>query len=502
MAFEDLLDSSKYEVPIKARPSITINGVNLRIYGFELTGLPDILLPPTRQRTTTLTGRHGQLSFGDLYENWNFSVEGQIVGQNLEDVVKKQHQLLRFLDIERDQDFAIGEQNYSGLRFELSGAPLFASKGSVDVTQNGKSISGTGTLFTAYAKPGATFEVDGDSTIYTIESVQSDTGLNVTPAISRASGSILSYRIERRRYLLVSYDGSSSISPITDRGFNKQGGVGDIVRLGYNFTFGFYTVYPYWVGDTFTRTFSGMASEDIKTLEYIGNAPSPPVYFIQGVADNPSITAGKTVLQATCDGKVSGTGVKGELITPFVGQLWGTSAVGTQKVDYVPIETTSSFGAHVSNSGQDYLIYPNLKLNKERLSGFMSCKLPTHSNTPVSQELITFYLDTDNYLEINWKLDGDVFLELKDNGGATKVPQTDYQGSLATAGYHTIGFWYDSAGVLDEKDGHTYYAKVLIDGEIAWSTKDGTDCPEFTNSLTNLQIKADYYDGAMPGLIL
>ena len=133
MPFEDLFDSSNYEVPIKARPSITINGMNLRIYGFELTGMPDIALPPTSQRTSNLTGRHGQLAFGDLYENWNFSVEGQIVGQNLEDVVKKQHQLLRFLDIERDQDFAIGETTYQGLRFEISGAPLFANKGTVEM---------------------------------------------------------------------------------------------------------------------------------------------------------------------------------------------------------------------------------------------------------------------------------------------------------------------------------------------------------------------------------
>ena len=242
-----------------------------------------------------------------------------------------------------------------------------------------------------------------------------------------------------------------------------------------------------------------MASEDIKTLEYIGNAPSPPVYFIQGVADNPSITAGKTVLQVTCDGKVSGTGIKREVITPYIAATLGNSPSGTQKVDYVPIETTSSFGAHVTNSTYDYLQYSNLKLNKERLSGFISCKLPTLSSGIVG--LFKFYSGTQHHFEVRRDSQDKIYLHLKISN-ATKTPQDEYVDELATAGYHTIGFWYDSGGVLDEKDGTTYYSKILIDGEIAWSTTDGFDCPAFTSSLTHLQINANPSHGSLPGLTL
>ena len=478
MAFEDLLDSSKYEVPVKARPSITINGVNLRVYGFELTGLPDILLPPTRQRTTTLTGRHGQLSFGDLYENWNFSIDGQIVGQNLEDVVQKQHKLLRFLDIERDQDFAIGEQNYTGLRFELSGAPLFADKGTVNVTSNQKSVTGVGTLFTAYAKPGATFEVAGDSTIYTIESVPSDTSIIVNPSITRATGSSLSYRVERRRYLLVSYDGSSSISPIADRGFNKQGGVGDIVRLGYNFTFGFYTVYPYWVGDTFTKTFSSLSNNTINTLEYVGNAPSNPVYFItghSGTTDNPSITAGKTAFNSNYDGQTKASETKNQsLVAPSL--LDNSKAAGTQSdMKFAPLTTTTKFGVNGSTDDAFYLKYENLSVNQDEFSVFLEFDYAAGAI-----DLISFNTTASSQTskKIELKIDGSNQLSVSNENGDIIAASSD---TVITEGYHTLSYWVNKNGSVDSKDSNTYYSKILLDGEII-----GTTSSSFIHNITAL----------------
>ena len=487
MAFEDLLDSSNYEVPIKARPSLTINGVNLRIYGFELTELPDILLPPTRRRSTTLSGRHGQMSFGDLYDNWSFSVSGQIVGQNLEDVVKKQHQLIRFLDIERDQDFAIGEQNYSGLRFEISGAPLFANKGTVNVNVGSKAITGVNTLFTAYAKPGATFEVAGDSTIYTIESVQSDTGLNVNPVIARSTLTGLAYRVERRRYLLVSYNGSSSITPIADRGFNKQGGVGETLRLGYDFNFGFYTVYPYWVGDTFTRSFSNVAQDSFQSMEYVGNAPTKPVYFITGVATNPSITSGKTAFSSVYDGGTKGTGVQNN--SDIAGTLLTSAkASGTASdMTFKPVSTTSKFGVSGSTTNAFYLRYSGLNINRSAFTVF--AKLDYSAVTSV---LVDFKSTTQTSRRFY----------LNSNGTNKRLSLANDQGTILsealstelTDGYHTVAYWINSSGRVDAKDSETYYAKMLIDGEIV-ATKDAT----FTHAMT---VDYDYIDIAIRTLTL
>lgn len=475
MAFEDLLDSSKYEVPVKARPSITINGVNLRVYGFELTGLPNILLPPTRQRTTNLSGRHGQMSFGDLYENWSFNVDGHILGQSLEDVVQKQHKLARFLDIERTQDFSIGEQNYSGLRFELSGAPLFADKGTVSVTEDSKSVTGASTLFTAYAKPGATFEVDGDSSIYTIESVQSDTGMTVTPAIARSTGSSLSYRIERRRYLLVTYNGTSSITPIANRGFNKQAGVGEIVRLGYNISFGFYTVYPYWIGDTFTRTFNSLSNNTINTLEYLGNAPNSPVYFIKGHSSgtgNPSITTGKTAFHVSYDGQTKASTVKNEsLVEPNLKN--SSNAAGTlSDMKFNPVTTTSRFGVHGSTANSHYLQYESLSINHKDYTVFMDLDY-----TSVAIKLIEFTSsDASHSSERSYLNIASDQLSLVLDGGALISASTATE---LTSGYHTIAYWVSFDGSLDHKDSVIYRAKLFVDGEIV-----GTSTSSFTDYMT------------------
>ena len=70
MSFASAYDSSRYVVPIKAPTSISINGVDLRSFGFELTLLPDLAMPPIRQRGVVLDGASGSIPMGDLYENW------------------------------------------------------------------------------------------------------------------------------------------------------------------------------------------------------------------------------------------------------------------------------------------------------------------------------------------------------------------------------------------------------------------------------------------------
>ena len=83
MSFKDLYTESNYVVPIAAKTSVSLNGIDLRSFGFELTQMPDLAMPATRQRNVTIDGRSGSIPMGDLYQNWSFSLVGQLVGLNL-----------------------------------------------------------------------------------------------------------------------------------------------------------------------------------------------------------------------------------------------------------------------------------------------------------------------------------------------------------------------------------------------------------------------------------
>ena len=189
MSFNSLYTKSKYVVPIDARTSISLNGIDLRSFGFELTSMPDLGLPPVRQRNTTIDGRSGSIAMGDLYDNWSFDITGQLVGQSLEDAIAKKDNLLQWIDIEQMNmtKFVIGEKEYYGINFELAGAPLFYSDNTVSVTNGSKTITGSNTKFTNYVKPGVTFEVADDTKIYTVESVTDDDTLTLTENIVRTS---------------------------------------------------------------------------------------------------------------------------------------------------------------------------------------------------------------------------------------------------------------------------------------------------------------------------
>ena len=58
---------SSYEVPISADPQVLINGIDARSFGAELTALPDIALPGTRQQSIDLLDRNYAQYARDLY---------------------------------------------------------------------------------------------------------------------------------------------------------------------------------------------------------------------------------------------------------------------------------------------------------------------------------------------------------------------------------------------------------------------------------------------------
>ena len=80
--------------------------------------------------------------------------------------------------------------------------------------------------------------------------------------------------MERRRYLIVNYDGSGSNSPLSDRGFLRNPKFNNTTNAltAEDLSVGFYTVYPYWVGDLFNYKESSIASNnsDYTNDEYGG----------------------------------------------------------------------------------------------------------------------------------------------------------------------------------------------------------------------------------------
>ena len=168
MSFKDLYTESNYVVPIAAKTSVSLNGIDLRSIGFELTQMPDLAMPATRQRNVTIDGRSGSIPMGDLYQNWSFSLVGQLVGQNLEDAMRKKDNLLKWIDIEQNNltKFVIGDKEFLGLNFQINGPPLYYSTGTVAVnSSSSKEVTATGTSFKNYVSTGTTFEVYGDDNI-------------------------------------------------------------------------------------------------------------------------------------------------------------------------------------------------------------------------------------------------------------------------------------------------------------------------------------------------
>ena len=130
--------------------------------------------------------------------------------------------------------------------------------------------------------------------------------------------------------------------------------------------------------------------------------------------------------------------------------------MSTPAIKFKPIETTTSFGAYVpSGSAFDYLNYSGLNINKNRFSGFITYQIESDT---ITNTLCAIYNDINNSFRILYPGDGDDKLFIAVGQGAQGTePANDTSIKVATGiGYHTIGFWFDSDGVLDAKNNTTY----------------------------------------------
>ena len=479
MSFKDLYTESNYVVPIGAKTSVSLNGIDLRSFGFELTQLPDLAMPSIRQRNVTIDGRSGSIPMGDLYQNWNFSI-GQLVGLNLEDAMKKKDNLLKWIDIEQNNltKFVIGDKEYLGLNFQINGAPLYYSDKTVSVTNGSAEITGVSTSFTNYVSPGATFEVFGDDNIYTVQSITDDDTLHTLENISRSNGSGLAYRIERKRYLVVNYNGSSSITPAFQTGILSEAAPGQDKNVAFNLSIGFYSVYPYWIGDIFEHTSSSLDSTttgNIIKIKGLGNAPVSPKYVFEGTANSPEITSGDFAFHAKFDATQQARDNRNKTI------IDPTTSISTP----VYKSFRDGFGLQTQNAASTYTLK-----SKTLEEGSFVCRIDPSSLGSNFQEVFKWDKNgssATNYVSLNVK-NTEIVVNYAPNGSGTTLIQKTGLNGFTNSSYAEISCWWDFSGRVDKKDDVTYYSKLFLNGEIVATESD--EPTSYSQFLSDVSISA------------
>ena len=277
-----------YAVPINAPVSVRIEQKDIREFAMELTSYPsELLFPPVRTRHVSIAGRHGQYSLGDIFDDWNFSLNFAIHGTSHIDTLAKLDEFKRWIDIAQhySAEWLVGQRSVKALKFEMAGHRYWYTEGTISVTNGSATITGTSTYWLSYAKPGVEFTVQDDpstGTRYIVKSVESNTSLTLTTTIARANASGLTYELERRRYLLVNYNGTSSISQMTGGHFKDY---------QYNISVSFKSNYPFWIGDEFEITQSSVSAGTFLKLRGVGTSAHNPMYQIVGAASSPKIIA-------------------------------------------------------------------------------------------------------------------------------------------------------------------------------------------------------------------
>ena len=259
---------SSYEVPISADPQVLINGIDARSFGAELTALPDIALPGTRQQSIDLLDRNYAQYARDLYTGFSFDLTFQVVGKTPTDLNQKITDLLSFVANEQQR------RNSSYIEpviVEFPSLYLVSDEGTVS-HMGTASISGSGTRFEDFGTAGDLIKFAGDSKKYHIKSISSNTSLVLYESPS-GSASGAAYNLYRRRYLKARYSGSSSHSSSMSAPFLRDSLSTSRKPIVRDITISFYTDEPYWLG--------AYRNQDIA----ISNSTDYNFHLVNGVGD-------------------------------------------------------------------------------------------------------------------------------------------------------------------------------------------------------------------------
>jgi len=463
-------DTTRYATPVSAQPSIKIAGSDLRSFGFELTSLPDVLLPPIAENKIQLDNRNVNLDLGSTYSERRFSISGTLSGLTTEDLVKKIDAFKHWIDqLQHFQtEFIVNQESVRALPLEVTGHVLWYNLGTVAVTNGVATVTGTGTEFTKFVKPGAMFQTR-TGTFQFVQQVTNDTSLTLTGNFSGTTDATAEYRIERRRYLLVNYNGESSISSFTDKGFHAQTLVTDgssyyqqtLASTVVNITIGFYAVNPFWLGDEFVQTETSVAQNTFVALKGVGNTSFLPRIQIVGSGSTvvtPVFVSAKHALIAKLQGTLTHT-------TTDLTEQDASYTTGTE--DYNA--TLHGLGAVVEAA--DVLLFDTQLINADKITVLV--RFDKNSESSVNKSIIDVFSTTASRTDaFQIRTNGSSNFTVDSRGSS--VTTSDYlvatEPAINTNDRIELAFWFDADGVLDEKDGVTYNAKLIINGIIEAST--------------------------------
>ena len=494
--FQNRYDSELFKTPIAGRPSVRINGVPLEAYGFMLTEMPNLFLPPIRERLITLDNQSGSLDMGAVYDNWSFTMTGVLMGLTHEDLVKKSAILRRWLDIQqhRQSEFLINQTSVRGIMFELSGQTLWYSDGTV-TTDGTQLITGSGTRFLSYIKPGSRFEVEGDTTQYGVQNVQSDTILYLTANIARANASGLKYRVERKKFLIVNYNGESTVSSFAPQGFLSQSKIGSAYTTQasniMNITLGFRTPYPAWVGDWFEYVGTSIVSSTFTEVNGIGTGMVIPRIQVRGAANTPKIVEATYGFLCNFNGTLDGTDVQKNTVT-------GSYTVGGPGTYQ---DVNRGLGAYVELASPDTLFFDNVLVNKDQFSFVCRFRPQTASASMGANgyvfDLISNTTTKANGFSVRFDFANDTwsFERLKTSTPVVITTANNVARFNADEEIEVSGS-FNSSGMVDPKDGITYYMKLLFNGEVVATQTTATTAPDV--NLVDLFVGSKYLSVGAP----
>jgi hypothetical protein len=429
-------------IPDSLPTSAKISGRNLRDFNLELISYPEVFIPPIVERLQVIGGRSGSRDFGASYDVWHIAFRGQFQADSHRDFVESKTNFLRWIDVEQHikDEWLVGGNVIRGMKLELAGHRYYYNTGTVSVTNNNRVVTGSGTEWTTYIKPHAEIRFKGlVQQRYTVEQVISDTQLLLGINYQGDTEAGIDYEIERKRYLLVQYEGNSSIAAIS-RHFRD-----DV----FNFTCRFRTVYPYWVGDKWEQEEDAPGAGTFVEIKGIGTAPFGPIYQIVGGATDPEICACEYAFHSNFNGNTNArTILNKEDITGT------TSATG-----YEP--TRNNKGIYLTSPNNVY--YASVPGYADKFSFVVRIKTNFASTAAGDKYIFDYRYDANNSFSLFYDAsDDDWVLNIKSGGVDNLTIRTTNMQVFSADDEIEISGWYDSSGISIENT--TYYGKIFVNG--------------------------------------
>lgn len=123
------------------------------------------------------------------------------------------------------EDFALSSQNLilrNRVVFWFNGS---YSTGTIAVSNGGRTVIGTGTKWKNLVRKGGKFDIEGDTALYTVEDVNSNTDIRLTQVVNRTTATGITYRAHsyRDRIIVDDVNSIATMAAILGESFERAG---------------------------------------------------------------------------------------------------------------------------------------------------------------------------------------------------------------------------------------------------------------------------------------